>query len=138
MKLCVPFDFSGGTASLRYAFETYSDTDDVEIHAVHFTETPHETLENVVEKELYGILEETNGSADSRSRLRDQLQIEFVAVDDTGRASISGAIEQYAREHDIDQIIMSEEERSLLSKFFDKSNTKRLLESDVAPVTVVD
>jgi len=138
MKLCVPFNFTEGTDSLRYAFRAYRDTDNVEIHAVHFTDTPHDTVEKVIKKELLELLEEENGNDETESLTRDRVQIEIEVVDETDRESISEAIEEYTREHGIDQIIMSEEERSVFQKLLEKSSTKRVIESDVAPVTVVD
>lgn len=137
MNVLVPFDFTAGARTLKHAVHAYSDVDGVTIHAVHFSDTKHETVDNVIKKEAQEFISEAH--PDEPNTIHpDQLIVEVRAVSEETPEQISPAIEDYAREHDIDQIIMSEHERSFLARMMEKSNTQRLLESDVAPVTVVD
>ena len=130
----VPFDFTAGVTALRSAVEDYGGVDDVHIYAVHFSDTPHESVNSIVRKEARELIEKDGGEQTIRPC---QLTVEVQQVEEEKTQYIVPAIEEYAAEHDADKIIMSEHERSLLDRLFDTSNTDRIKESDVAPVTIV-
>ena len=136
MKVLVPFDFTVGVQALRRSFQMYEDTREVDIHAVHFSDTPNDTSSSIAEKEVRDLFAEVVGT---ESNLEESdLTIATQRVESETRAQVSEAIQQYAEREGIDQVIMSSHNRSLLSRLFDKGTADRILDSDVASVTVVE
>jgi nucleotide-binding universal stress UspA family protein len=136
MKVLVPFDFTVGVQALRHSFQMYEDTEKVEIHAVHFSDTPNKTSGDIAEKEVRNLFNEV---VDTGSNLEEtDLTIDTQGVEQETRAQVSEAIQDYAERENIDQVIMSSHNRSLLSRLFDKSTADRILDSDVASVTVIE
>lgn len=135
MNVIVPFDLDADTGAyaLNRAAEMFADSDDVMVYAVHLTDTQNETVDNVIMEEARRLMSvEENGQLDE-----DQIVVEVQPVKEETPEYIVPAIKQYARENNADQIVMSKQERSLLEKLLQRSNTESLIGNGVAPVTRV-
>lgn len=132
MKLLVPFDLTEGGEAMRYVAENYN-VKDATVEAVHFSERSSDTVDDVIKKEARDTVEET---VDGDVEL--SLSIRVGDVEETTPETVSNAIERFAEASDVDKIVMSESDKSLFERVFKSGHTSRILDSDVAPVELIE
>lgn len=132
-KVLVPFDLKPvSERAVKFALEEYSGKNGVTIHAVHFNEKKHDTVEDVINRTVREFAEERG--FDTENLLTEVVEREE-PVDHP--RTVGDIILEYAGKEEIDHVVMGQHNRSWLKNLVRGSASDKVAENAAVPVTLV-
>lgn len=133
MKVLVPFDLTPvSERAVKFALEEYADDATAELHAIHFNQSKHSTVEDIINKTVEEFAEEKSFT---EGDLKVEIEKREEPVDKP--STVGEIILEHIEKEDIDHIVMGQHNKPWYKKILGGSASDKVADKASVPVTLV-